>query len=387
MRVLLLGLINSQWTANFVEECLLKNNYEVWMLKCDNNFESRKWISFYKKAGIQFINCIKETANINSGRRKKNYLKVSYGRFMQIRTILRAGHFDIINLHYVNSLDMLYVASLLKHIMKSKLVFSYWGSDLLRSDNKELHSRGKYVRQADFITFDNRDLEIKFEKTYKWAFKIPSKTVLFGLPILDIINKKYESNQQADLRKKWNIPEDKTVIAVGYNGGEAQQHIKILKKIGSLDNKIREKIVLLLQMTYSGTKEYKKKVIAQAKATGCEYVVIQHFLSDDEVAELRIITDVFINAQITDAFSGSVCENLFAGTVLINARWLCYQEFMDYDFKFLEFKNLNEVGQHIKTVMEKKADISGNKELIWQLRSWEYCAPEWKRVFEKLTDI
>ena len=47
-------------------------------------------------------------------------------------------------------------------------------------------------------------------------------------------------------------------------------------------------------MTYSGTKEYKRKVFAQAKATGCEYVVIQHFLSDDEVADLRIITDIFI---------------------------------------------------------------------------------------------
>ena len=383
MKILVIGLIDSQWTKNFVEICLLKNNYEVWMIKISNKREDRKYISTYKKNGVHFIDCTKAVIAINDGEAERNDIKLLFGHLLQIRTILKAGDFDLINLQYVDGYYMFYGA-ILKYINRAKLIFSYWGSDLLRTDNKQLRLREVFVRQADFFTFDNRDLEIKFNEIYKCASKIPSETVLFGLPILDIINEKFESKSHKDLRESWNIPIDSTVVAVGYNGGPAQQHIKVLNAISNMDIKYKENIFILLQMTYGGTNEYIRRVISTVKRTGCKYRVIQDFLSDDEVAELRIMTDIFINAQTTDAFSGSVCENLFAGTKLINAEWLRYQEFNENDFKYLEFKNFNEIGLLIKSLMEQPFDTSINKELVWRLRSWEYCAPKWKKVFNRL---
>lgn len=380
MKILILGLTSSIWTIHFVEECLLKNNYEVWILKKSNQIEDKKYTALYRKKGIHFIDCTKEVADIKSG---KDYIKVLFGYYSLIRKVVKAGDFDMINLHYVVSPDLIY-AVMLKYVLKTKLVLSYWGSDLLRIEDKALFNIGKFARFADFVTFDNKDLEIKFKETYKWSYKVQSEVIMFGLPVLDIINEKCKSKSQTDLRKKWNIPIDKTVIAVGYRGIPEQQHIKILKAIEKLDNQYKKKIFLLIQMTYGGTKEYRCKVIASAKKTGCEYMEIQRFLSDDEVADLRMMTDIFINAQTTDAFSGSVCENLFSGSVLINAKWLYYQEFKDNNFKYLQFENINEVGQLIQTVMEQEMDLSENKKLIWQLRSWEYCAPKWKKVFLRM---
>ena len=289
----------------------------------------------------------------------------------------------MINLHYVDSDDMIYTP-VLKKLTKSKLIFSYWGSDLFRAGDRQLFFRGIFARCADYITFDNKDLQIKFKKVYKWANQVPAEVILFGLPVLDIIKEKYKNQLLPDIRKKWNIPNDKIVVAVGYNGHPQQQHIKILKTIGKMDETDRKRIVLLIQMTYGGSKEYRRKVLVEAKKTGCEYRVICQFLSDDEIADLRIMTDIYINAQTTDAFSGSVCENLFAGTKLLNARWLRYQEFKEHYFKYWEFNKIEEIGKLIKTVMEQKADCSGNRELIWQLRSWEFCVPKWERVFRKL---
>ena len=137
-------------------------------------------------------------------------------------------------------------------------------------------------------------------------------------------------------------------------------------------------------MTYNGTDRYIRQVADAAKKTGCEYRVIRHYLTDEEVADLRIMTDIYINAQTTDAFSGSVCENLFAGTILINAEWLRYQEFKDYDFQYLEFQDMDEIGRLVQTAMEKKIDVSKNKKLVWQLRSWECCALKWQRMFQRL---
>ena len=246
---------------------------------------------------------------------------------------------------------------------------------------------GLFAKKADFVTFDSIDLEAKFRSQYKWASRVPAETVYFGLSILDILKEKCEKSPLADVREKWGIPKDKTVVAVGYNGIPEQQHLAVLKEIGKLNKKTKEKLFLILQMTYGdgGTKEYHEQVLAAACATGCEYSGIQNFLTDEQVAELRIITDIFINAQTTDAFSGSVSENLFTGTVLMNASWLRYQEFKDYAFKYLEFKSMSEIGTLIERVLASGFDVSGNKELVWQLRSWENCALKWKKIYQGLT--
>lgn len=383
MKILILGLICSQWTVHFVEACLLDKGYEVWMVRRKNNREDDKYIKVYQQLGIHFIDCIKTDIDIKNGRKNKNYLKELRGHLEQIMTIKKAGPFDLINLHYIDFDDMIY-APILKKLMRSKLIFSYWGSDLFRVGDRRLFFRGIFVKCADFITFDNKDLGVKFKKVYPWADKVPSEVILFGLPVLDIIREKYKDYSLSYIRKKWNIPTDKIVIAVGYNGYPQQQHIKVLKTIGKMNENDKKRLFLLIQMTYGNSKEYRIQVLAAAKKTGCEYKEIRQFLSDEEVAELRIITDIYINAQTTDAFSGSVCEYLFAGTRLLNARWLRYQEFKEHNFRFWEFNKIEEIAQLIKIVIEQEVDCSQNNELIWQLRSWEFCAPKWERVFQKL---
>ena len=139
-------------------------------------------------------------------------------------------------------------------------------------------------------------------------------------------------------------------------------------------------------MSYGGTRGYRNSVIAMAKKVGFECIDIQHFLTNEEVAELRIITDLYINAQVTDAFSGSICENLFSDTVLINARWLRYKEFEMYNFKYLEFENINEINFLIKKAFNQKIDVIGNKQLVWKLRSWEHCSSKWEEIYGKMCE-
>lgn len=383
MKILLLGCIYSTWTQHFVEDFLVKNNYEVWVLNKSDAKEHKQYIDFFKKKGVHFIDCPKIAIDMYNGKNKGNCMKNLYAYVLQVMAIIKSGHYDLINLHYVDFPDLIY-GVILKYVMKAKLVLSYWGSDLLRIEDKRLSFIGKFAKFADFVTFDNKDLEITFKRKYKWSQRIPSGTILFGLSILDRINEKYRRKSPIDIRRDWKIPEDKIIIAIGYNGIPEQQHIAVLRTIDKLDDEYKKKIFLLLQMTYGGTKTYRKQVIAALRKTGCAYMEIQRFLTDDEVADLRIITDIYINAQKTDAFSGSVCENLYSGTLLINAKWLRYQEFKEYDFKYLEFENINEINQLIQKTFEQKFDVSKNKELVWQLRSWKYCSLKWKKVYDKV---
>ncbi len=383
MKVLVLGVINSQWTFQFTKTFLRKNNYEIWMVKKGCDRESRKWASLYTKIGVHFIDCTSQAAYIAEAKCEKSFLKGLCAHIAYIRAIVRAGDFNVINMQYVNYDDVIH-AAILKYIIKAKLVYSYWGSDLLRLSGRQLYFNGLFVKHADFITFDNRDLEFKFKETYAWASKIPSKTILFGLPVLDIIQRRDGEKTSENIRTEWEIPKDKKVIAVGYSAVAEHHHIEVLRRIEQMDAEKKKEIFLLLQMTYNGTDRYIKQVADAAKKTGCEYRVLRHYLTNEEVADLRIMTDIYINAQTTDAFSGSVCENLFAGTILINAEWLRYQEFKDYDFQYLEFQDMDEIGRLVQTAMEKKIDVSKNRKLVWRLRSWECCAPKWQRMFQRL---
>ena len=127
--------------------------------------EDDKYIKVYQQLGVHFIDCIKTDIDIKNGKKYKNFLKVFNAQIEQIKLIKKAGPFDLINLHYVDSDDMIYTP-VLKKLTKSKLIFSYWGSDLFRAGDRQLFFRGIFARCADYITFDNKDLQIKFKKVY-----------------------------------------------------------------------------------------------------------------------------------------------------------------------------------------------------------------------------
>lgn len=379
IKVLLLGTISSQWIINYIDNFLLKNNCEIWMLNKYDLEKEKKNIELLEKKGVHIINGA--LPFLNRLGRIRGLGRIYF--YHHLRLILKSGPYDIINLHYVQFSGIAYAVRA-RRSNKGKMILSYWGSDILRASDEETKQIGKFAKCADYITFDNGDLEAEFKRRNSWWKEVPLETVLFGLPILDIINEKSRTESIEELRKKWNIPMDKTIVAVGYNAGLQQRHLDVLNSIAKFANKAKDKIFLLLQMTYGGTEEYKEQVLQKAKETGCEYMALQSFLTDEEVAEIRIMTDIYINAQTTDAFSGSVCENLYAGTQLINASWLCYQEFKDYDFRYMEFKDMDEIPLLLEKAIAKKPDLSGNKELIWKLRSWEACFPKWKRVYNEV---
>ncbi len=368
---------------NFIENFLLKKNYNIWVLNRGNRKEHDKYIEFYKEKGIHLIEVPELVSEVYGRRENDNLLKILYSHFLLLKAVIQSGPYDLINMQFVDPWDLIDVI-LLKYLMKRKLILSYWGSDLFRFEGEKVLHMGMLVKHADFVTFDNKDLEIEFKKKYKWSKKIPSRIAFLGLPILDIIDKKYKIEKLEDIRKKWGISTGKKVIAIGYNGIPEQQHKKVLGIIRKLEEGYKEKIILLLQMSYGGTKGYRRSVVTLAKRTGCEYIDVQRFLTNEEVAELRILTDIYINAQVTDAFSGSVCENLFAGTLLINARWLRYKEFETYKFKFLEFEHVDEINCLIKDTFKEKIDVSVNRDLVWKLRSWQYCAPRWEKIYRKM---
>ena len=138
-------------------------------------------------------------------------------------------------------------------------------------------------------------------------------------------------------------------------------------------------------MTYGGTDDYIRNCEQCCKDQGIKYVTFREFLSEEEIGRIRIRTDIFINAQITDAFSGSFCEYLYADTTVFNARWLHYDEIDRYGIELIEFDSFDSLKKEIEAFLQNAnkyhIDYDKNEKIIRKLRSIESSKGKWNDIF------
>lgn len=99
----------------------------------------------------------------------------------------------------------------------------------------------------------------------------------------------------------------------------------------------------------------------------------------EDLAKFRIATDVFINAQTTDAFANSFIENVYTKSIMINAKWLHYPELDEFPLYVNEFSVFNE----IPALLEKNIDndkLEWNKKCV-ENRTWEECCKKWAEAY------
>ena len=126
--------------------------------------------------------------------------------------------------------------------------------------------------------------------------------------------------------------------------------------------------------------DYEKRLAETIRTSGFEYKVITDYLSMDDVAKLRIATDVYINAQTTDAFSNSVIECIYAEVQIINASWLHYPEIDMFPLHINEFSEFDEIPELLNhPVPEEK--LEWNKKKIREESTWGACRNKWEGIY------
>lgn len=378
MKILVFGNKNSEWLAQFFEHCIRRQD-EVFLF-AESSSDDIYFDVFYKD-NIQIIDLEKEDNNNFNTRSLWKRQKV-VKKYLNI--LKQYGPFDVINVQYVTDLSSLLAVALKRK--ETKLIYSYWGSDLLRVRKVFLLRIKSRIKKGDWVTFDNIDLQDKFNEVYGKSYTGRMECAYFGVQTLDDIETVNKSCSKQQIKEEWKVPQDKICIAVGYNGIIQQQHLKVLESISRMSKADQDKIFLVVQMTYGGTEMYKASVIEKLKALGLPYKVFLDYLSGEEVAKIRLITDIYINAQTTDAFSGSVCENLYCGNLLVNADWLNYKELVQHNLKFISFMDFENLTQVLEECLKGtlQIDISENKEKIASLRLWEECEKRWYQIlYEK----
>ena len=370
-KFLLIADLNSSYTIQFIENVLAPLDFDIYIPRRINNLKDEtkqlitklniKIIKYYEKEDCLLFKIPKLGLRIRELLNILNILKVKDIRFVHIQ--------------YVTKID-LFTAFAAKS-KRIKRFASFWGSDLLRQEESYLKEEKKYLDKLDYISADSYMMESRYNEVFYNA-KNKLDIIYYGVSLIDYI-KKLDSDIE-NCKSSFGFPQNKKVIAIGYNAIKQQQHDKVLEALASIENK--NDYYLVFQMTYGclSDKDYLPRLLNAIEKSGFEYRIIKDFLSMDDLAKLRIATDIFINAQTTDAFCNSIKEHMYAKTQVISATWLHYPEIDMFPLYLNEFSEFSEIPKLLnQTISNEK--LEWNKKIINEKSTWEACRNKWAEIY------
>ncbi len=295
--------------------------------------------------------------------------------------------FKVVHIHFCTPYNLRYVPYLQN---KVAVVCSFWGSDLYRNPGK----RNKFyvadaLERATAVTIQTPEMGTHLFKKYGTQFKDHIVYAQFAIEtkIYNLLDTyKEDLSVLSNFKRSWNIPEDHIVVTVGYNANEAFKHIEVLDLIRTLPKQEKDKITCLLPLTYSKDKNYLRKLSTYLNTVNdVQVVCINEFISHEDLAKLRHITDIQIQVPVSDALSGSVTEVLYAGNVVIAGSWLPYTIFKRSGINYETIDALNELPAKLQITIQQLSDLkTKNRDNYKYIKASffpEYTMKAWHQLY------
>lgn len=291
---------------------------------------------------------------------------------------------DIVDIHFLEPAYGRYIGDIKRKNVK--LITTLFGSDLFRTDDAQKKMQSPVFEKSDAIIL-SENMVSYFEKYFP-NFESKYRFNQYGSLRIDLVSELNSLENRKKFREKYGIGEEKIVISCGYNGKKEQQHLKLLDEIGRLEKFEKEKLFLILSMTYGREDlEYIAQVKEKLAGSGISYLCFEERLNDGEIAEIRIISDITINTQTTDALASSIKEAMVAGDVMLVGDWLPYEIYKNLGV-FYSTAPLEKISEKLKDVLnnidEYREKSKVNAEIILNFASWNVLLKDWVKVYKEV---
>lgn len=302
--------------------------------------------------------------------------------FSRKKALLKiAENYDIIDFHsFISEYD-----SLIIHIARKKIVkITFWGSDFYRATPERRELQRIAMKSATSIQIGTVAMKNDIMQHFG-EFESKVRIANFGLQQFDLISKLKKLSHSP--MYKISTFSHKLMMVCGYNGSEAQQHIEIIKALSELSKEAKEKIFVVFPMTYGATHDYIKLVEKKLIASLIPYQILTEHLSEDDMAKLRIETDIVVNIQKTDAFSGSLQQHLYAENLVLVGDWLPYSVLDDHQvfYKQTTLTNLtHNISECIMQFDQLHNLAQGNSDKMYEISSLEITGRRIAAIYNEL---
>ncbi len=293
-------------------------------------------------------------------------------------------NYDIIDIHFFSPIYDKIIEVLKKRNKSVKI--TVWGSDFYRVTPERHEKQRKYYKLADSIQLETKQIAKDFLKVYP---ECQDKVALahFGIIQLEIIDELLEVRSRETIREEMNIPKDRIVLTCGTNGSIVHRHALILKNVDELEVQIKEKLFLIIPMTYGGDEVYINKIRQLATDTGIPYILLSSFLTLKELCKYRIVSDITLTIQETDALASAIQEHIYTDEIFIAGDWLPYEALRNLGIFYLTTSS-SSVGSAIFDAVNNFVSLKnrciGNREKIARFSSWENVINNWLDIYRNL---
>lgn len=350
-RILIVGSWNTTHIRRFIS-ILCKNNQSDLII---DSFDPRFDDNQGNECGVNKVFRISSSSMM---RRIYGIRKI--GTFFKIRAelntfedILLKNQYDLVNIHFLPQYSEAYVK--IAHKNNVKVMLTPLGSDVLRVGKLYLPSLRRAFNKTDYVS---ANFITGFCSQVKEMFKVPYLKMIdlgYGSEIISSIVENKGKRGKQELAACLDIPISNYYITCGYNASIAQRHHIIIEAIIANKDNLPSDSIILVPLTYGADKEtIKQSISSQIEGTGLKVVFLTSYMTIEQVCALRLITDMFIHIQTTDAYNASLQEFILADTVCINGSWLRYPSLQKYGNPYYECKFLDDLPQLLNDILLAK---------------------------------
>lgn len=290
---------------------------------------------------------------------------------------------DIFNFHFHDGLCDRLLPLLKKN--NTKVIISIWGSDLYRISEKTKEKRQKVYPQIDLIHVESPGVKKDFLNTYR-VDEIKVISCNFGVYLFDNINRLRNDKDSIIEKMLPKEAKDKIIVTCGYNARRGQQHAIMIEQLKRLPEEYKRRLFVVFPLTYTVSYDsFLNEIDDELKDFDIPYYCFREKLAVDDLAKLRILSDIVINIQISDALSSSLVEYFFAGNIMLLGDWLPY-EFLkeDYNIHFIPIKTSNiseKVRYVVDNYMDEIEEANNNIEKTYRLSGWPNVSQRFRDFF------
>lgn len=260
-----------------------------------------------------------------------------------------------------------------------KFDITLWGSDILRADIDTLCQMRFGFDHCETIKGIDKLIE-HVKEVYSGLYDNKCRVAYFGDSMCEVIDSLDNEKSQNIAATLIGNTGSKLVITCGYNALPMQQHDIMINALSSLRPEQKEHIHAVFLMTYEKTERYLKYILNRLTTTGVSFTILDHFLTVEELASIRKVTDIVLNTQTTDALAAALLQHLYCGNVMLIGKWLEYKPFDERNVFYLK-SSQEAFGITLSGVIDKfskyKKQAKDNHDRLRSLGLWDYVINDW----------
>lgn len=361
---------------NYIKNILVPAGIRVTVYSINGPVKDLKeeYKSYYDQQSIKLVDGIQIVSVLNP--RYIDYIIKS------VKRIKSLGHFD-----YLHEFYMLHLIAPVLYLSRKQFIritLTFFGSDLYRVKGTKRLLLQPLLNCAHHITLITSDMYNYFVNNPPQNKRLQQKCKIIdvGNMFYGTIDKIRAADNKTSLKKQFGFDEEKLVVSIGYMGRKEMQQYETIQSILSMDVNLISRIQLAIPAYRISDSEYDRiKRLLDESPLKNDYIIFTHFMGENEVSSFRIMTDIFIHAQTSDALSNAMMEHLYAGSVVVNGEWLNYSSLDDNGIDYIKFKDFRNLGGVLTNVINNFFSLSQaaikNHDIVYSISSWDALRSKW----------